>query len=70
MKLHVTNKSGVWEINYERDPMPERRFRAVCALIAAAPYAGRAVGVTALCGLAGAGAGAGTTFLCVNVCEP
>ena len=70
MRLHVTNKGGVWEIDYERDPMPERRFRAVCGVIAAALYAGLAVGVTALCGLAGAGAVAGTTFLCVIVCEP
>ena len=64
MKLHIDNRNGVWNIDYESEPMPKRRFRAVCALIAAALYVGLAIGVTALCGLAGVGVVAVATFLC------
>ena len=67
VNLHIDNRDGVWNIDYERRPMSKRRFRAVCALIAAALYACIAIGITALCGLAGAGVVAGTTFLCALV---
>ena len=47
MKLHIDNRDGVWNIDYERRPMSKRRFRVVCGLIAAAVYACIAIGITA-----------------------
>ena len=71
MKLHIDNRDGVWNIDYERRPMSKRRFRVVCGLIAAAVYACIAIGITALCGFPGAGVVAMTTFMCrlVSVAE-
>ena len=50
-------------IEYERPPMPERRFRALCLLAAGGMYARRVVKVAASCGLAGVGVIAVATFL-------
>ena len=44
VRLHIDNKGGVWNIDYESEPMPESRFRALCgiayALIASAAFIG------------------------------
>lgn len=48
MKIRLERGGVVFE--YERQPMKESRFRAVCALAAAGVYAGMVVGVAALCG--------------------
>lgn len=48
MKIRLERDGTVFE--YERQPMKESRFRALCALAAAGVYAGLVIGVTALCG--------------------
>ena len=48
MKLHVTNKGGVWEIDYESEPMPEERFRALCGIAYALIGAAAVIGFFAL----------------------
>lgn len=45
-------KDGV-TFEFEREPMPEHRFRALCLLGALGLYGGMMVGVAALCGLSG-----------------
>lgn len=50
-------------IEYERPPMPEHRFKALCLLAAGGMYAGMVAKVAALCGLAGVGVIAVATFL-------
>ena len=50
-------------VEYERPPMPEHRFKALCLLAAGGMYAGMAAKVAALCGLAGVGVIAVATFL-------
>ena len=42
-------KDGV-TFEFEREPMPEHRFRALCLLGALGLYGGMMVGVAALCG--------------------
>lgn len=37
----------------DRQPLPERRFKAVCAIAAAGIYAGLVIAVAALCGVPG-----------------
>lgn len=43
MKIHIGNGEG-WTFDYESEPMPESRFKALCgiayALIAAAAFIG------------------------------
>ena len=51
MKLRV-NLHGLI-IEYERRPMPEGRFRALCVLAAAGLYAGTVVSIASLCGFFG-----------------
>lgn len=50
-------------VEYERPPMPEHRFKALCLLAAGGMYAGMVAKVAALCGLAGVGVIAVATFL-------
>ena len=40
-------------VEYEKAPMPESRFRALCLLAGAGMYGGMIYGVTALCDLPG-----------------
>lgn len=51
MKIKLDLHSGILE--YERKPMQEIRFRLLYTLLAAALYAGLAIGVTAMCGFLG-----------------
>ena len=48
MRIRLEHNGTVFE--YERRPMPEGRFKALCALAAAGGYAGMGWAVTALCG--------------------
>lgn len=32
MKLHIDNRGGVWNIDYEKEPMPKERFDALIAV--------------------------------------
>ncbi len=48
MRIRLEHNGTVFE--YERRPMPEGRFKALCALAAAGVYAGMVWAVTALCG--------------------
>lgn len=47
MKIRFERNGVVFE--YERKPMPQERFKAVCAIAGAAVYAGLVIGVAALC---------------------
>ena len=51
MKIHLEYHGAVFE--FERHPMSESRFKAVCRLAAAWVYAGMVAVVTALCGISG-----------------
>lgn len=59
-------KDGV-TFEFECEPMPEHRFRALCLLGALGLYGGMMVGVAALCGIPGIGALAVATFLIVGI---
>ncbi len=48
MRIRLERSGTVFE--YERRPMPEGRFKALCALAAAGVYAGMVLAVAALCG--------------------
>lgn len=50
-------------LEYERPPMPEHRFRALCLLAAGGLYACMVCNVAALCGAAGVGVIALATFV-------
>ena len=59
-------KDGV-TFEFEREPMPEHRFRELCLLGDLGLYGGMMVGVAALCGIPGIGALAVATFLIVGI---
>lgn len=61
MKL-TFNLRGV-VVEYERPPMPEGRFRALCLLAAGGLYVGLVAAVAALCGTIGVGVVAAATLL-------
>lgn len=48
MRIRLEHNGTVFEC--ERRPMPEGRFKALCALAAAGVYAGMVWAVAALCG--------------------
>ena len=48
MRIRLEHNGTVFE--YERRPMPEGRFKALCALAAAGVYAGMVWAVATLCG--------------------
>ena len=48
MRIRLEHNGTVFE--YERKPMPEGRFKALCALAAAGVYAGMVWAVAVLCG--------------------
>jgi len=54
-------------VEYERAPMPEHRFRALCLLAAAGMYGGMVAGVAALCGFLGVAAVGVATLLAVMI---
>ncbi len=51
MRIRLELGSTIFE--YERHPLSERRFRALCALAAAGVYAGMVWAVATLCGAPG-----------------
>ena len=51
MKIRLEHHGTVFE--YERKPMPEGRFKALCGLAAAGVYAGMVRAVASLCGFLG-----------------
>lgn len=51
MRIRLEHNGTVFE--YERRPMPEGRFKALCALAAAGVYAGMVWAVAALCDFPG-----------------
>lgn len=51
MKIRLEKDGTAFE--YEKSPMPEHRFKAVCFLIAAVVYGWMLVQVAALCGIVG-----------------
>lgn len=51
MKIRLERDGTIFE--FERKPMLERRFKALCALAAAGVYAGMVAVVTDLCGFLG-----------------
>ena len=65
MKIRLEYNGTVFE--YSRQPMPERRFKALCGLVAAGVYTCVCLmlGVTALCGFPGLLAGAGLSVAAV-----
>lgn len=52
MKIRLDYRGVCFE--YERGPLPEHRFKALCLLAACGLYVGLFLGVTALCGVLGA----------------
>ena len=61
MKVRFEKDGIVFE--YERKPLPESRFRALCLLVACGIYAGLVLGVVTLCGETGALLAAGATVI-------
>lgn len=53
MKIEINRGPDGFTVHIDRPPMKEARFRALCALTAAAVYAGIAIAAAALCGLPG-----------------
>ena len=51
MRIRLEHNGTVFE--FERRPMPEGRFKALCVLAAAGVYAGMVWAVAALCGVLG-----------------
>ena len=51
MKIRLERDNTVFE--FQREPLPESRFKAICGLSAAGIYAGMVVAIAALCGLQG-----------------
>lgn len=51
MRIRLSNNGTIFE--FERKPLPESRFRALCVLAAAGVYAGMVWAVAALCGVLG-----------------
>lgn len=54
MKITIKKRAnGRVTVTVDRPPLPERRFKAVCAIAAAGIYAGLVIAVAALCGVPG-----------------
>ena len=51
MRIRLEHNGTVFE--YERQPLPESRFRALCAIVVAGIYSCMVTAVTALCGAFG-----------------
>ena len=67
MKIEINRGPDGFMVHIDRPPMKEARFRALCALTAAAVYAGIAIAAAALCGLLGLIAVGFVTVLLVAV---
>lgn len=53
MKIEINRGPDGFTVHIDRPALKESRFRALCALAAAAVYAGIAIAAAALCGLPG-----------------
>jgi len=54
MKIIISrHDGGGFTVSIDRPLLPERRFKAVCAIAAAGVYAGMVIAAAALCGLSG-----------------
>lgn len=51
MRIRFEHNGTAFE--FERRPMPEHRFKALCLLAAGGMYSGIAIGVAQLCGVFG-----------------
>ena len=51
MRIRLEHNGTVFK--YERQPLPEGRFKALCALVAAGAYLGIVAAVATLCGVFG-----------------
>ena len=51
MKIRLEHNGAIFE--FERQPFPAGRFRAICTLVGTGIYAGMVTAVTALCGVLG-----------------
>ena len=65
MRVRYEKDGTVFE--YERHPLPENRFRALCLLAAAGIYAGMVVAVAVLCGFPELALIAGATVLSILI---
>lgn len=61
MKIRLERSGTSFE--FERPPMSEHRFRALCLLAAGGIYAGMAIGIAKLCGIFGLLVLAAATFI-------
>lgn len=61
MKIRLEHNGTVFE--FERKPMPEHRFKALCLLAAGGMYAGMTIGIAKLCGVWGLLILAAATFI-------
>lgn len=53
MKISIDKREDGFTVHIDRPPLPDGRFKAVCALAAAGIYAGMVVSVAVLCGGSG-----------------
>lgn len=65
MRIRLERSGTVFE--YERPPMPEHRFKALCLLAAGGLYVGLVAAVAALCGTIGVGGGVAAATLLISV---
>lgn len=65
MRIRFEHNGVVFE--YERQPLPAGRFRAICTLVAVGAYMGMAATVAAVCGLPGLAAVGFTTLLVASL---
>lgn len=63
MKIRLERDGVTFE--FERQPLPDARFKAICRLAAAGVYAGMVVGVADLCGLPGVVAVGAVTVIAI-----
>lgn len=61
MRIRLENNGSSFE--FERPPMPEHRFKALCMLAAGGMYARMAIGIAKLCGIWGLLVLAAATFI-------
>ncbi len=53
MKIRIEKHGGGFTVSIDRTPLPENRFKAVCAIAAAGVYTGMVIASAVLCGLSG-----------------
>ncbi|MDE6903326.1 MAG: hypothetical protein K2P22_11380 [Lachnospiraceae bacterium] len=63
MRIHLERNGAVFA--YERPPLPEHLFKALCLLAAGVLYVGLMTAVAALCGAVGVGIIAAATLFAI-----